>query len=613
MHLRLRRSVDGAMHDCLTVTSFEDRTIRARFVVQLDTDFSDVFEVEQRTYAPRLGIERLISEDGLRLSYRRADFRRGLAVRLTSRPSVHVGSQLVFDLELAPRAPWACCIEMSPIVQEQVLCFQGDPHGVPDDDEPIGPRIEAAALLADPFRRGVADLAALALTEDGSTPFVAAGAPWFVALFGRDALVTTLMGSLAGLWQGRGILDVLGRTQADRRDDFRDEQPGKLVHELRHGELVHFGVEPQGPYYGAHDAPALYVLALWHTWRWLGDRRLLVAHLDTARRALAWCLGPGDEDGDGFLEYRTRSRVGYRNQGWKDSGDAIRHLDGTLAEPPVATVELQGYLYAARLAMAEMLDSVGDAPSAEVERRAARGLRRRVEERFWMPDAECYALALDGKKRLVESVSSNPGHLLFGGLPGIERARLLARRLLREDMFSGYGLRTLSSENPGWNPLSYQVGSVWPHDTALVAAGLCRYGLRAEAARLLRGLLDAAAVFEHARLPELFCGFAATNGPPVPYERANSPQAWAAAAPVLAAQLFLGLVPDAPQSRCHIDPWLPAWLPSLEIEDVELGDGRLRVGLERSGDRTLVRWAEHPSLEIVKGRPVAPLWGAPVG
>jgi len=611
LHLRLRRAVAGALHDCLTVTSFVERTIRVRFAVQLDSDFSDVFEAEQRAYTPRLAIQRVPAEDGLRLAYRRADFERGLEVRLTARPSAHVGAQLVYDLELAPRVPWRCCVEMRPVVAGQTYGFRGDPHAAPVDRGPPSPRIEAASLLAEPFRRGVADLDALALREGSSPPFVAAGAPWFVALFGRDALVTTLMGSLAGPWQGRGILEVLARTQADRRDDFRDEQPGKLVHELRHGELVHFGVEPQGPYYGAHDAPALYVLALWHTWRWTGDRGLLENHLDTARRALAWCAQLGDEDGDGLLEYRTRSPVGYRNQGWKDAGDAIRHADGTLAAPPVATVELQGYLYAARLAMAEMLDALGDGTAAEVERREGRALRRRVEDRFWMASEGFYALALDGKKRRVESVSSNPGQLLFCGLPSAERARLVAERLVRDDMFSGYGVRTLSSDNPGWNPLAYQIGSVWPHDTAIIAAGLSRYGLRAEAARLVRGVLEAAAAFEHARLPELFCGFAADDGPPVPYEKANSPQAWAAAAPILAAQLFVGLQPDAPRSRVYLDPWLPPWLPSLALEGVELGDGRLDVTIERSGDETVVRKAEHPSLEIVVARPRAALWGAP--
>jgi glycogen debranching enzyme len=244
-------------------------------------------------------------------------------------------------------------------------------------------------------------------------------------------------------------------------------------------------------------------------------------------------------------------------------------------------------------------------------RDSAHALRRKVEDRFWMEDEGCYAFALDGHKQLVRSISSNPGHLLWCGLPSSERARKIAARLLAPDMFSGYGVRTLSSQHVCYNPLSYQLGSVWPHDNALIAAGLMRYGLREEAARIFEGVLAAAASFEHNRLPELFCGFSRDEGPPVPYEKANVPQAWAAAAPIAAAQIFLGLLPDAPNGRCYVDPWLPEWLPSLEIEGIQLGDGLLRISLRREGPKTRIVAMQHPSVKMIERMPAAPLWGAP--
>jgi glycogen debranching enzyme len=437
---------------------------------------------------------------------------------------------------------------------------------------------------------------------------VGAGAPWFYTLFGRDQLVAGLMAGLAGTWPVVGALASLAPLQATTRDDWRDAEPGKLPHELRRGELAYRGLIPHTPYYGTHDAPALFCLTLWHAWRWTGDRALLDAYLPTARAALRWCDELGDRDGDGLQEYATRSPRGYYNQGWKDSGDAIVDEDGNIAALPLATVELQGYLYAAKLAMAELLEARGEMrPAACLQEEAAK-LRGLVEERFWLVDRGFYALALDGRKQQVASVSSNPGHLLWCGVPSRERAALVAQRLLAPDMFSGWGLRTLSSLHQAYNPLSYQRGSVWPHDTVLAAAGLWRYGLREEGSRLLRAILEAAGAFEEARLPELFCGLNRSEGLPVPYVEANVPQAWAAAAPILAAQLFLGLVPDVPRGRCYLSPWLPEWLPRLEVRGVAVGHGYLDVAIVRRGEKTAIErvWAE--GVAAVEETTESPIW-----
>jgi glycogen debranching enzyme len=420
------------------------------------------------------------------------------------------------------------------------------------------------------------------------------------------------MAGLDGAWSAKAALSALASLQATKRADWLDAEPGKLPHEVRRGELASRNRIPFAPaYYGTHDAPALYCLTLWHAWRWTGDDELLKAHLEGARAAMRWCDELGDRDGDGLLEYATRSPKGYRNQSWKDAEDAVVHADGRQADLPLATVELQGYLFAARLAMAELLAALGEQAEGERLRQQASRLRGVVEERYWLEQAGFYAFALDGQKRQVAGISSNPGHLLWCGLPNQKRAAAVAERLLKPDLFSGWGLRTLSSENPAYNPLSYQRGSVWPHDTLLAAAGLWRYGHHEQASTLIRAILEAAGAFEDARLPELFCGLPRSHDLPVPYEQANIPQAWAAAAPILAAQLFLGLLPDAPHGRCFVSPWLPEWLPRLELRGIAIGEGRLDITVARQGGETVIEQLESKEIEVMEGTVEAPLWGKP--
>jgi glycogen debranching enzyme len=618
LFLELDRRVAGSLHDDLRVTSYAADVVRTTLILQLDADFADVFEVkEQKRVPPRLGIERIPRRDGVTLTYEHGDFCRRLHVTLSgpTEPPQVVGSVVLFDLVLTPGEHWRLCVDAEPEIDGEVMRFAGNPHR--PEESPAGDQptvaVKAPPVLQAPFECGYTDLHRLALTTDEAPPYVAAGAPWFYTLFGRESLVPALMAGLAGRWLARGALTALGALQASERDDWRDAEPGKLPHEVRRGELARLDVVPHACYYGTHDAPALYCLTLWSAWRWTGDRTLLEAHLPTARAALRWCDELGDRDGDGLQEYATRSRKGYYNQSWKDAGDAIVREDGGLAEVPLATVELQGYLYAARLAMADLLDDRGERAEAERLRAAARELRELVEDRYWLEDRGFYAIALDARKRPVRSVASNPGQLLWSGLPAPERAELVARRLLKSDLFTGWGLRTLSSEHARYNPLSYQRGSVWPHDTALAAAGLWRYGQREEAATLLRAILEAACAFEDDRLPELFCGLDRSIGAPVPYREANVPQAWSAAAPVLAVQVLLGLVPDAPRGRCFVAPWLPDWLPRLDVRGVAIGDGALDVAVAGVGSETTVTGSTAGGIELVQGETSAALWGTPEG
>ncbi|MHB1131819.1 MAG: amylo-alpha-1,6-glucosidase [Chloroflexota bacterium] len=615
LSLTLRRRLDGALHDDLTVRSFARQRLQVRLTLQLDADFADLFEVKSGALPPRIGIRRVSRADELTLAYERRGFRRGLKVmvRPSAGKAIFAGTQLVFDLDLAPQAEWRCCLEAAPVVDSQQLSPAADPHGPEPDPAAVGEGVslEAPTLLQLPFNTGQTDLHALAMPQAAAPPYIAAGAPWFMTLFGRDTLVTALMAGLDGAWLAEGALAALAHLQATERDDWRDAEPGKLPHEMRVGELAFSKRIPHSPYYGAHDAPALYCLALWHTWRWSGERAALDAHLETALKALRWCDELGDRDGDGLQEYGTRSRNGYVNQSWKDAGDAIVHADGRQAELPLATVELQGYLFAARLAMAELLEAVGEHEEARRLHRAAQVLRDLVERRFWLENERYYAFALDGSKQLVEGIGSNPGHLLWAGLPSAARAALVARRMLRPDLASGWGLRTLSADNPAYNPLAYQRGSVWPHDTVLAAAGLWRYGRREEAGALMRAILEAAACFADGRLPELFGGFGRDHGLPVPYAEANSPQAWAAAVPLTIAQVLLGLLPDAPRGRCYLSPWLPEWLPRLAVSGIRIGTATLDVVALRQGDKTVLEYSSGRGLQVVEGTAAAPLWGEP--
>jgi glycogen debranching enzyme len=615
LFFKLRRRVSGGLHDDLTIRGYSGDRIETRLIVQLDSDFADIFEVKDRRLPPRLDVVRTTQGEQLTLRYERAGFRRALHVRLsTSDPAQRlpefVGSQIVFPIELGQAEEWTCCIHAEVEVDGVIQPFAGDPHD--PEPEPFGdtaPTIRSAPTLQLPFECGGADFEALAL-QNGDTAVVSAGVPWYMCLFGRDTLLSALMAGVLGAWPARGALSALGQLQATARDDWRDAEPGKLPHELRRGELAFRNVIPHTPYFGTHDAPALYCLTLWNAWRWTGDDSLLDAHLDTAARALQWCDELGDRDGDGLQEYATRSRLGYYNQSWKDAGDAIVMPTGELAKLPIATIELQGYLYAARLAMAELYENRGDRAEALRLLESAKALRALVEERYWLEDEGTYATAVDGDKEPVCTISSNPGQLLWCGLPSPDHARRTSARLLADDMFSGWGLRTLSSKHPRYNPMSYQRGSVWPHDTMLTAAGMARYGLNEEAATLVRGVLDAACAFEDARLPELFCGIERELGGPVPYAEANIPQAWAAAAGPLAAQLFLGIVPDAPHSRCFLNPWLPEWLPRLEIDRLAIGSSNLRIVLVRDGDSTVVEAIDPDGIDVVEARTEAVLWGA---
>ncbi|MDQ3937509.1 MAG: amylo-alpha-1,6-glucosidase, partial [Chloroflexota bacterium] len=475
---------------------------------------------------------------------------------------------------------------------------QPQPAGAPafEEDEPAAMHrawlassasVETSHLLARrALERAMTDLRLLINTgpSEGER-YLAAGVPWFSCLFGRDALISSHQLLAIRPQLARETLAVLARRQAHEVDEWRDAEPGKILHELRGGELAQAGEIPHTPYYGTVDATPLWLVVLDEYHRWSGDDELVDRLWPNALAALRWIDDFGDVDGDGFVEYERHSRRGLLNQGWKDSGDAIRFQDGTLAEGPLALVEVQGYVYAARLGLARLARLRGDEELAAREEAAAATLRQRFEEAFWMERAGTYALALDGDKRQVDAIASNAGHALWSGICSQQRAASVARVLTGPGMWSGWGIRTLSSEAVGYNPIGYHLGTIWPHDNGLCAAGFARYGLTGAARMVAGALLEASAHFRDLRLPELFCGFDRASSPlPVPYPVACSPQAWAAASLYQFVTATLGMRPDALERRLElVSPTLPEWLPDLRIHNLRVGEAVVDLAFSNDG------------------------------
>jgi glycogen debranching enzyme len=435
--------------------------------------------------------------------------------------------------------------------------------------------------------RGLRDLRALyTRTEQGGV--IAAGIPWYVAVFGRDSLITSHQLLTVNPVMAREALELLARLQGKEENAWRDEEPGKILHEIRRGELAGAGEVPHTPYYGSVDATPLFVVLFAQYVRWTDDLEFARALLPNVRAALEWIDRYGDADRDGFVEYQTKSPKGMDNQGWKDSFHSVVHTDGRLASGPIALVEVQAYVYLAKLRVADVFEILGDADTAARLRGEAHELRLRFNQEFWMDDELYYAQALDGDKRQVRSIVSNPGHALYCDIVDSEKATHVARRLLQPDMFSGWGIRTMSKSAAAYNPMSYHNGSVWPHDNALIAAGLKRYGFLKATNRVATAIFDAAIHADYMRLPELFCGFTRrTPNQPVGYPVANSPQAWAAGAPFLLLQAILGLSARAHENMLTINkPHLPPWLNVVELRTLRVGRSSTSMVFRREGEIT---------------------------
>lgn len=623
--LRVALTLRGGIHQDFDITNYGSQAVTFTLSIEADCDARDLFEVRGLELARKRTVRTVVDPGRpapcVRWLYEREGFRRGLVLRVAradSRPEVSRDG-VRFVITLRPQQTWHACLLLLPLIGTQCIEAPGACDLVEIEDIERGRRLwyhsvaECAAAnddVAHAYRQAVEDITVLRLCGADAPAqdcVVAAGIPWFTTLFGRDSLIICLQTLPITKQFAPAVLRALSALQATGSDDWRDAQPGKIPHEIRYGELAHFNEIPHTPYYGTADATCLFLIALHETYRWTGDRQLVEALLPSAERALEWIDRYGDADGDGFQDYSRRSPRGIRHQGWKDSGDAVVHEDGRDVASPVALVELQGYVYDARRRMAELYDEFGAPAKASALREAARTLRARFAEAFWWPEERTFYFALDGAKQPVRSVVSNAGHPLWSGIALPEHAAGVAARLMAPDMFSGWGIRTLSSHHPAFNPFGYQVGAVWPHDNSLVALGLKRYGRVEDALRVAAGIFEAAACFQAHQLPELFAGLTRQSRSfPVQYLEANIPQGWAAGSVFALLRMILGLRADAPRNRLLIHPTLPEWLPRLKLLGMTLGQARFDLEAFHDGDRTHHRVTVHSGCLRVVEEPWSP-------
>jgi len=611
--LTISRSIGGGLHEDLEITNNGMQPVRFQLEVAFRCDFADVFEVRSDHIVRRGQITTEWSErrQRLRTAYSNRDFHRAVTTLVARAPSkaVLANGRLSIEAALQPMEAWHACLLYE--LEDGEHLFHAPRHCVGtshksrhSEAQPRWLRTVAKIETCNEefyrlFRQALEDMAALRLPIRGTNHTVfmpAAGVPWFVAPFGRDSLLVSLQNMLIYPKFARGALEILGGLQAKEDDPYREAEPGKILHELRYGELAHFKLIPHTPYYGTADATPLYLITLHAAWRATGDRELLEQHLHTAEGCLIWIDQYGDRDGDGFQEYQTRSSAGYENMAWKDSGDSVMYPDGSPVTGPKALCELQGYVYNAWVRMAEVFDVLGKPERATDLRAKAAALFARFNEVFWDEELGFYAYALDGDKNKVLTVASNPGHCLWSGIVPRERAKRVVDRLMAPDMWTGWGIRTLSAANPAFNPYNYQTGSVWPHDNAIIAMGFKLYGFEAEAARVAHDVSMAASHFLLNQLPELYTASERIESNfPVQYLGANVPQAWAAGSVFMLTQALLGFFPDAPHNKLYVDPVLPAWIPDLTMRDLRIGTHKLDIRFWRDGQET--------AFQVIKGNP----------
>jgi glycogen debranching enzyme len=573
-----QRTVGDGIHEDVLVLNHSPEPVSVALHVAADSDFADLFEVKDAL--KKKGELYRESRDGaLVLGYRRQDFVRETSISSSEAATV-VDAGLSFHIEIPPHGEWQTCLDVIPRTETAPRTKHG--HGSihkPLPNMKLGldewieqaPKLESSwDKLGHIYWRSLVDLAALRFYPDilpgASVP--AAGLPWFMALFGRDSVITSYQSLPFVPDLAETTLRVLAARQGQQVDDFRDEEPGKILHELRVGELTQFGERPHSPYYGAADSTPLWLVLLDETERWTGDANLVSDLEANARAALIWIDEYGDLDGDGYVEYQRRNaETGLENMCWKDSWNSIIFADGTNSKLPRATCEIQGYVYDAKRRCARLArDFWGDPELADRLDRQADELKARFNHDFWISEREYFALALDGDKRQVDSLTSNIGHLLWSGIVDEDKAAAVVRHLMSGPMFTGWGVRTMAEGMEGYNPIEYHNGTVWPHDNSLVAAGLRRYGYSEEAARIAYALLEAATYFDW-RLPEAFAGYQRSLTEfPVEYPTASSPQAWATGTPLLLLRSVLGLDPHG--DRLRSDPILPPEITELSLRGI---------------------------------------------
>ncbi|BDG48299.1 amylo-alpha-1,6-glucosidase [Parageobacillus sp. KH3-4] len=601
---RKRFIYDGVLYETIKLKNYFPKPIACEISVSFDADFADMFIIrgfQTGNIGKRTG--QTIDGNSLAFHYEGADGVYRATTITWDRPAILAdeNGQVAFSFSLHHDEEQEVTFMIQPQIGEPTM-----PKTIMDKDNALR-QLQASyngwhqgitkvktdyKPLQRLIERSIADLRVL-LTDLGYGPFPVAGLPWFGVPFGRDSLITALQMLPFCPQVAKGTLITMAQYQGKKQDPWRDEQPGKIMHELRFGELANTNQVPFTPYYGAIDATPLFLVLLTEYVKWTGDYNIVHQLGTNIEAALQWIDKYGDRDGDGFVEYHQESSKGIANQGWKDSGDSIVHRNGEYAKSPIALVEVQGYVYQAKMGLADIFEQLGKVKQAAELRQQAEELKKKFEDAFWMEDVQFYAIALDEKKRQVGTITSNPGHVLFAGMLEGHRENAVIETLLSPKMFSGYGIRTMAEGEAGYNPMSYHDGSVWPHDNSIILLGLSKLRKSKEALMIMEGLIEAASHFEYDRLPELFCGYSRSFGKPVPYPVACSPQAWAAGTPLVFVQAMLGLFPNSLRKEIHLSPTLLDSMNVLKAENMAIGHGRLSLTVFREGKEIKVNIHEN--------------------
>lgn len=625
IELKVSRTVGLGVHEDIDLTNFTQQAAKLAFEIEIDADFADQAEIFRRKQKGKLTRHwrRILSRQAeltydYRASHRyshqgnrgEAHIHRSLIVRVekASSPASFRHSRLRFDVHLKPRESWHTCIKFIPVFDGKRMpplygCHQflGTYSELDRKREvflkestqfrtdPTQPKL--ASVVESAIVQATHDLAALRLPDldHGNRSWVpAAGLPIYVALFGRDTLTAGWQACILSTSMANGSLRELPKWQGKVENDWRDEQPGRMLHEAHTGPLARLNYNPRWRYYGAATTSSFYPVVVSELWHWTGNKNEIKPLLQPAVRGLAWKDKYTDRFGDDFYEYETHSSQGNRNQGWKDSGDAIVYEDGRQVDPPISTCEEQGFVYVAKLRMSEMCWFMGEHDLARTYFHEASELKKRFNDAYWMSDKNFFALGLDAQRRQIKSISSNPGHLLASGIVDKKLARQIAERLLKSDMFSGWGVRTLSSDHPAYDPYSYHRGSVWPVEHGSFAMGMMRFGLIKELHTIARAIFEASTLFDYNRLPECFSGHPRDDQHPFPalYPKTNWPQAWSASSLFAILQAMLGLYPFAPTNLLLLDPHLPDWLPEISLHSLHVGKATVSIRFYRKNERT---------------------------
>lgn len=622
VELRLSRYVGEGMHEDVGVTNYTQIRTPVVLELEVDADFADPSEAGgERKQKGELRRDWRKNAEGLwelefdyqakhKYSHQgdKGEARIHCGIKLTidhcdSEPKEEEG-RIRFQFELEPHASWHACLNWVARIEDHWLPLKHDcpsSSGTSEWDEwrekflseSTGFDTRESSTLAPvvigALEQAKRDIAALRLHDLDRAPDIwtmAAGFPTYDALFGRDSLAASWEADLLSLQMTRGTLLEQAKCQGIKIDDWLDEQPGRIVHELHTNPLAALKFSPHGQYYGGVTGAIYYPVVVAGLWHWTGDREFVRSLIDTAMAGLEWADNYADLDGDGFYEYKTRSTQGEKNQGWKDSGDAIVYEDGSQVEAPIGTCEMQAFVYASKLHFSEVLWWMGEKDLAKRLYREASELKKRFNEAFWMEDEGYFAMGLDKDKRQIKSVGSDPGHCLISGIVDKALIPRVVTRMMAEDMFSGWGIRTLSAKHPAFNPYSYHRGTVWPVENAVFALAFARYGVHAHMHALSKAQFEAAAIFDYYRLPELFSGHQRNEQHPFPamYPRANWPQAWSASAVFTQVQALVGLYPYAPLHVLMVDPHLPVWLPEITLRNIRVGKATVDIRFYRKQD-----------------------------